>query len=222
MLQLRQQIAESLRLEQGLAPRLASTSRSGPNQYSVDHLAALLADLENRRTLLLSKFRDDDPFVVEVDAEIKQSRIALDEAKRASLIEQGTEINPALQTLQIARHSNEVDLHGEEARRQALAGQVQEMTAKLNRLSALAGQYGLLTTAVQQADAHYVSFAARREQARVSEQLDENKITNVVISQQPTESQLPLQSRGLLNVLLGFVLAAIASAVVAASLSIGA
>ena len=213
--QLKKEIAESRTLERTTAPRLATASRSGPNQYSVDHLTALLADLRNRRTLLLSKFRDDDPFITEVDAEIDQTRGALAAAKSGGVLEQASDVNPALQTLQIARRGKEVELQGEEARHKVLAQQVQSLNRTLNRLSSLAGEYSLLTSAVQQSQENYVNFSKRREQARVSEQLDQNKITNVVIAQQPTESLLPLQSRGILGFLLGVVLAALAAAVAA-------
>ena len=40
--------------------RVVTQSRTVPNQYSVERLHTMLAELQNRRTLLLEKFRPDD------------------------------------------------------------------------------------------------------------------------------------------------------------------
>src|ERR1019366_15417 len=51
-------------------PRVITQSRTISNQYSVDHLVAMLAELQNKRTQLLSKFRPDDRLVLEASQEI--------------------------------------------------------------------------------------------------------------------------------------------------------
>ena len=216
--QLKQEIVQSELLQARLAPRQETLSRSGVNQYSVDHLTALLAELNNRRAQQQSKFRDDDPFLKETDAEIAATQSALAKARTTEEFERATDVNPALQSVQTALATKRVDLAGWVAKQAVLRQQIRSDTEMLNHLSDVSGQYDLLTSQVQQARENFVDYGRRREQARVSDILDQSKITNVVVAQEPTESQIPSQSRLLLNLMLGLVLAAFASiAVVLAS-----
>ena len=216
--QLKQEIVQSELLQARLSPRQETLSRSGVNQYSVDHLTALLAELINRRTMQASKFRDGDPFLQETDKEIEVTRKALAGARSNEQFEQASDVNPALQSVQTGLATKRVDLAGWVAKQTVLRQQIRSDTERLNHLSDVSGQYDLLTSQVQQARENFVDYARRQEQARVSDILDQSKITNVVVAQEPTESQLPSQSRLLLNVVLGLVLAAFASiAVVLAS-----
>ena len=158
-----------------------------------------------------SKFRDDDPFLQETDKEIEVTRKALAGARSTETIETASDVNPALQSVRTGLATKRVDLAGWVAKQTVLRQQIRSDTAMLNHLSDVSGQYDLLTSQVQQARQNFVDYARRQEQARVSEMLDQDKITNVVVAQQPTQSQLPSQSRLLLNIVLGLVLAAFAS-----------
>ena len=209
--QLKQEIVQSELLQARLLPRQETLSRSGMNQFSVDHLTALLTELVNRRTMQASKFRDDDPLLQETDKEITTTRNALAGARATENFEQASDVNPALQSVQTGLATKRVDLAGWQAKQTVLRQQIKSDTEMLNHLSDVSGRYDLLTSEVQQARESFVDYARRQEQARVSEMLDQNKITNVVVAQQPTESQIPSQSRLVLNVLLGLVLAAFAS-----------
>ncbi len=216
--QLRQEIAQSELLQGRMAPRQETLSRSGMNQYSVDHLTALLVELNNRRAQQASKFRDDDPFLQETDKEIDVTRKALAGARTSEQIEQASDVNPALQSVVTGLATKRVDLAGWQAKQAVLRQQIRSDTELLNHLSDVSGQYDLLTSEVQQARESFVDYARRQEQARVSEMLDQNKITNVVVAQEPTESRIPASSKLVLNVILGLVLGAFASlAVVLAS-----
>ncbi len=209
--QLKQEILQSELLQARLSPRQETLQRSGLNQFSVDHLTALLADLVNRRTMQASKFRDEDPLLQETDKEIETTRKALAGARTTENFEQASDVNPALQSVQTGLATKRVDLAGWQAKQTVLRQQIKSDTEMLNHLSDVSGQYELLTSEVLQARENYVNYARRQEQARVSEMLDQNKITNVVVAQEPTESQIPSQSRLLLNIVLGLVLAAFAS-----------
>lgn len=211
--ELKSEITASLHLEHSLASRVMTTEQQGPNQYSIDHLTSSLADLQNKRTLLASKFREGDPFLKEIDIEIQQTASALAAAKQSSVLAHSSDINPALQALQVAREAKQVDLHGYEAREDTLRKEIAASSSNLDHLTRIAGTYAGLATAADQAQRDLKVYAQRREEERVAEQLSQSKITNVIVAQQPTESYLPVQSRGLLNIALSVVLGFLAGMV---------
>ena len=81
----------------------------------------MLAELQNRRTLLLAKFRHDDRMVLEADKEITDTKAALENATKLTGVEQSTDVNPIHQTLEIDLAKQQAELAGLQDRRQALA-----------------------------------------------------------------------------------------------------
>jgi uncharacterized protein involved in exopolysaccharide biosynthesis len=216
--QLQTEIEKSIAVEGTLSPRLNTTRSSQPNQYSVDHLTTLIAELENRRVAQTSKFREDDEFVKETDAEIAKTKQALQQAASTELYQETTDINPVLQGIQAGLESKRVQLAGLEAKGAVLRNQLSANNSVLNHLTDVSGNYDVLVANVQQAQNSYNQYAGRRELARVSGGLDLSKITNVVVAEEPTESLLPSSSHVLINLLLtlAFALCATATAVLIA------
>src|SRR4029077_6133907 len=59
-----------------LKPRVVTQTRVLPNQYLVERLNTMLAELNNQRTALLAKFRSDDRLVVRLEEQIKDTNTA--------------------------------------------------------------------------------------------------------------------------------------------------
>ena len=57
------------------SPRIVTQSRVLPNQYSVERLNTMLAELENRRTQALMKFRPEERIVIEKDGKQKDEEL---------------------------------------------------------------------------------------------------------------------------------------------------
>jgi uncharacterized protein involved in exopolysaccharide biosynthesis len=60
---------------------------------------------------------------------------------------------------------------------------------------------------MKQAEDNYYLYAKKREESRIADELDRQKITNVSIAEVPTPAQLPSSPNRLLNLALGLVLA---------------
>jgi|SRR5450631_597941 len=189
--QLQQEVSQGEMTAKRIDQRLITQRRSIPNQYSVDHLTTLLAELNNRRAMQISKFRDDDEFIKETDAEIAQTKHALEMANSALVYEEATDVNPVLENVQSGLETRRVELAGLRAKEGALRQQISENTIRLNHLTDMAGQFNALSIAVQRVRENYTEYAKRREEARVSELLDQNKITNVVVTQPPNRVKHP-------------------------------
>jgi uncharacterized protein involved in exopolysaccharide biosynthesis len=200
-------IADSRTQLAAAPPRVVTQSRTVPNQYSVERLHTMLAELQNRRTLLLSKFRPDDRMVLEADQEISDTRAALEKATRLTGVEQSTDVNPIHQTLQIDVAKQQAELAGEEARRQTLARQSWIYRQQLMKLGNATATHDDLVRTQKEAEDNYLLYAKKAEEARIAESLDQQKISNVAIAETPTVPHLPSKPNVPLNLALGVLLA---------------
>jgi uncharacterized protein involved in exopolysaccharide biosynthesis len=201
--ELRQQVA-------ALSPRIATQSRVLPNQYSVERLNTMLADLENRRTLALMKFRPDDRTVLEIEGEIANTRSALDHAGKLTATEQSSDVNPIRQSLDGELARSEIQSTGLKARRDSLSVTLADYKTRLARLEGASVQEDALQRSVKVSEEHYLLYAKKQEEARIADSLDRQKIANVAIAEAPVEHYLPTKPNVPLNLALGFIIAVVA------------
>jgi uncharacterized protein involved in exopolysaccharide biosynthesis len=204
-------IAKGQQQMESLAPRVVTQSRALPNQYSAERLNTLIVELQNRRTQLLTKFRSDDRLVKEVDQQLKNTRAALDKASRETATEQSTDLNPLRQTLETELARGRVDQAGGIGRREMLAGQLKEYEVQLSRLEGITAEYDDLNRRVKESADNYELYKKKAEEARITDELDQNKITNVSIAEAPVQPHLPVRPNRPLNLILGVFLGALLS-----------
>jgi uncharacterized protein involved in exopolysaccharide biosynthesis len=198
------------RVEQQLAvlpKRIVTQSRQLPNQYSAERLNTMMVELQNRRTQLLTKFRPEDRLVREVDEQIRTTREALLKAEHKTAVEENTDLNPLRQTLETELSRARLDQAGARARRDTLAGQLQQYEGALKKLEGDTTRHNDLQRQVKEAEDNYQLYAKKREEARIGDELDRQKITNVSIAEAATASQIPSSPNRSVNLALGVVLA---------------
>lgn len=198
------------KLEQQLAvtpKRIITQSKSLPAQYSAERLNTMLVELQNRRTQLLTKFRPDDRLVMEVDEQIRTTRQALAKAEQQTSVEQATDLNPLRQTLETELSRARLDQAGALARRATLAGQLRDYQDSLKKLEGDTAKHDDLQREIKEAEGNYQLYATKREEARIADELDRQKITNVSIAEAPEVPQIPSSPNRPLNFLIGLGLA---------------
>ncbi|MEZ5352483.1 MAG: hypothetical protein R2762_07585 [Bryobacteraceae bacterium] len=166
-------------------PRIGTTLRNLPNQYSVERLNTLLVELANRRTELLAKFRPDDRMVLQIDKQIAQTRTALDNVSSQSSAEQTSDVNPLRQQAEIELTRTEQALRGAAARAETLARQNRDNRAALKRLALAGPREADLVRRLTEAEQNYSIYAKKRDMLRVDGLLDQHKIANVVVAEPP-------------------------------------
>jgi uncharacterized protein involved in exopolysaccharide biosynthesis len=202
-----QKIAGTRRQLAAAQPRVVTQTRTLSNQYSVDHLNSMLAELRNRRTGLLAKFRPEDRMVQEVDQEIANTQAALDEAVKMTGVDQATDINPLHQALAIDLAKQETELSGIDSRRQVLAGQTAAYRGQLTKLGGATAAFDDLVRTQKEAEDNYLLYSKKTEEARIAESLDRQKIANVAIAETPIEPHVPFKPNVPLNLALGVFMA---------------
>ena len=183
---------------EGLSGRIATQSRRVPNMYSVERMNTMLIELQNRRTELLSKFRPTERVVTQLDQQIADTQKALQAADSRTATEEATDVNPLRQTL-------ESDLARGQGYAAGLAGRIQSMRAQdqayrqqLTRLESQLPVEQQLLREVKLAEDNYLLYTRKREEARIGQRMDQQKIANVVVAEAP---QVPALPRGRLNTL---------------------
>ncbi len=202
------------RVEQQLGAipkRIVTQSRQLPNQYSAERLNTMMIELQNRRTQLLTKFRPDDRLVKEVDEQIRTTQNALERAEQKTSVEEATDLNPLRQTLETELSRARLDQSGARARRDTIAGQLQQYEGALKNLESDTAKHDDLQREKKEAEDNYQLYAKKREEARIADELDRQKITNVSIAEAATVPQLPSSPNRPLNLVLGVFLAAFLS-----------
>src|SRR3989440_1590906 len=198
------------RVEQQLAAipkRIVTQSRQLPNQYSAERLNTMMVELQNKRTQLLTKYRPDDRLVREVNEQIRTTRDALSHAEQKTSVEEATDLNPLRQTLETELSRARLDQAGAKARHDTLASQLGQYDASLKKLEGDTAKHDDLQRAKKEAEDNYQLYAKKREEARIADELDRQKITNVSIAEAATVSQLPSSPNRPVNLVLGIVLA---------------
>src|SRR6266576_925761 len=202
------------RIEQQLTTtpkRIVTQSKSIPAQYSAERLNTMMVELQNRRTQLLTKFRPDDRLVREVDAQIRTTKEALAKAESQTATEQQTDLNPLRQTLETEYSRARLEQTGAQARRDTLAAQLRDYEGSLRKWEGDTTKHNDLQRQVKEAEENYQLYAKKREEARIADELDRQKITNVSIAEAATVAQIPSSPNRPVNLILGIVLAGVLS-----------
>jgi uncharacterized protein involved in exopolysaccharide biosynthesis len=168
-------------------------------------------DLELKRTELLTKFKPDYPLVKEVDSQIADTKSAIAGEEGKPLRELTTDQNPTYQYVNTELAKAKAELSGLQAREaatRATVGMYRGLAENLEKKGIL--QKGLLRS--QKADEeNYLLYLRKQEEARISDALDQQRILNVVVAEQPVVPVLPVSSPWLI-VAVGLVLGILAGA----------
>ena len=183
-----------------MAQRIPTQSRRLPNQYSVERLNTMIAELQNRRTEMLTKYRGADRNVTQLDQQIADTTRALDEARTRVTTEDQTDVNPLRQSLEAELTREQGTDAGLRGRIQTMRAQDQAYQTQLAKIEAVVPVEQQLQRDAKVAEDNYMLYTKRREEARIGRRMDQEKIANVVLAEHP---HIPLLPRGRGGPLLG-------------------
>jgi uncharacterized protein involved in exopolysaccharide biosynthesis len=149
-------------------------------------LRSNLYNLQLKRTELLQKFDPSYRAVQDVEAQIQQVRSALADAEARPLREEVVDQNPLHEMIQAEIARARADLSGLRARHTALAASIQQMRQQTIRLQEEEKLQQDLTRAAKIAEDNYLLYLRKQEEARIGDELDQQRVANVVIAQAAT------------------------------------
>ena len=167
------------------ATRVTTQSRDVPNQYAMERLNTMLAELKNHETEMLTKYRPDDRMVLEVRQQIAQTESALKAAGENHVVEQATDVNPLRQQLESDLAEAMGKIAGLDARRATLARQMGEYSAGLDKLSSATAARTGLERQVNEAESLYLLYSRKYEESRASSAMNDDRIANIGVLEAP-------------------------------------
>lgn len=190
--------------------RLTTQVKSSDDATVLQQLKSTLLTLELKRTELLTKYQPSYRLVQEVDKEIADTRASIASEESKPLREETTDQNPTYGWIgtELARAKSDYSsLKAREVALQAIVSVYQQNTLQLEEKDL--AQQDLMRTAKADED-NYLLYLRKREEARMTEALDNQRILNVAIAETPSVPSLPTDDRWLYG-LVGTLMAACVS-----------
>ncbi len=191
--------------------RLRTVERSITNQYSQERLNTALVDLQNRRAELVRRYAPSDRQILELDDKIANTKLAVVDSANRPATEMASDVNPVYQQLSAAVAMAAGEVSGTVAQRTMLQNQFDQAQHRLDELETATVDVNALKRAQAQATAEYTLYAQRTSDARVSAQLDKEKLFDVSLVQPPFSTTEPVRPRPVLYGVTGLVFALLAA-----------
>lgn len=196
-------------------PKRETTSiRQSDNPQLMERMKSTLLDLELKRTDLLAKFEPTYRPVQEVEQQIAQTKAAIEAAEKAPLRDETTDRDPTYETLRSELAKSQTDLAALQARTAATSSLVRAYKKESEELDDKEILHQDMVRTAKADEDNYMLYLRKQEEARISDALDRQRISNVVVAE-PAAVPFVAQSRWLFVLLLGGLLSALASVVVA-------
>jgi uncharacterized protein involved in exopolysaccharide biosynthesis len=163
----------------------------------IEDAQARIVTLEMKRAELLQKFTPSYRGVVEIDAQIREARAAVAEARSAPVREETIADNPTRQWLDTEATRVKAEHAAAEARVRALSAAVGRYRARAESLDVNEAEEEALLQAVAAAEEKFRLYAQKQEEARISDELDRTRIANVAVAEAPSVQFKPTRTPSL-------------------------
>jgi uncharacterized protein involved in exopolysaccharide biosynthesis len=182
-----------------------SQIRTADDAQVMRDVKSRILELEARRTELLQKYTPEYRGVMEIDAQLKQARGALVDAQKSPIREETIADNPTRQWLETEMARTRTENEALRARAQSLASAVSQYRSSAAVLGIRDVEQQDLERTLKAAEAKYLLYVQKREEARISDALDKDRIANVVVAESPSVDFKPERKPGvaMLPILLG-------------------
>jgi uncharacterized protein involved in exopolysaccharide biosynthesis len=183
--------------------RQNTQERAIPNQYSIEQLNTLLAQLQNKHTELLAKYLPGDRLVEENEQQIANTSAALHDARTNISRENSTDVNPVWQQVNSALAQTRTELQALRGKRTSLSSQIAQLESQLASVEGSTVDFSTLHRKVAELENNYQLYSQKRDEAQISDAMDEHKLLNVAVAQAPTLSYIPYRPKPVLDIALG-------------------
>lgn len=183
--------------------RQTTQVRTIPNDYSIERLNTMLAELQNQRTALLTKFTPRDRMVQQIDQQIADTKANLKKAESLTSQEHDTDINPVWQAVSGSIIQNETQREALKAKHAALTQQIASLQNQLGGVEGSTVDYSTLRQKVSDLQNNYQLYTQKANEAQIADQMNANRLLNVAVAQSPSFSVTAFHPRPVVDMVLG-------------------
>jgi polysaccharide biosynthesis protein PslE len=154
--------------------------------------------------LLAKDYREDSRLVGNVRKEIQVVQKFLN-AQQESLDRKMRTANPVYQEVEKEMLKAEAELSSKQAGAITLAQQLEQLESEIQAIDHKEYEFRNLQRSLKTNETNYMTYVEKYEDARISEDLNRQNISNITIIQPPTTPGNPLPSKRPLKLILGFM-----------------
>jgi uncharacterized protein involved in exopolysaccharide biosynthesis len=175
----------------------------------IDDAKAQLLTLQLREQELLQKYQADTPMVVNLRKEIQivQDFIRRQEEDLKGKVRTGQNI--IYQDIEREMIRAQADLSSQEAKSFALMGQITQLDKEIQTLDLRENQLQDLKRELASNETNYKTYLEKVEEARISDDLNRQKMANISVIQAADEPLKPIRPRKKLNIIIGIIVGAV-------------
>lgn len=189
------QRADELKAEQAAAPQRQTTvMKKSDNAQLLAQLNSALLSLELKRREMLTRYAPDYPLVRENEAQIADAQRALAEAQQRPVEETTTDRTPAQDWIATEITKTETDRAALQAEGASIEEDIREAKALAVKIDGDGQVQEDLAREVKTSEERYLVYVRKRDEARISDLLDQKRIVNVSIAEAATVPAFPSSS----------------------------
>ena len=199
-----QQIA-SQQAELKRIPQRQNKESKTVQNMALQQLKPQMLQLETERAELLSRYQPGSSRIREIDAKLKAGHDILTREKESTVQETTTDVNPTWQTLDGELAKAQAEAASYRAAQATEAAQVTALREQLKTMTTDGVTIERLERKVESDKEAYMSYVRKGEEARAAEALNQSRILNVSVVQDPTAPLEPISPRIKLNLITGLL-----------------
>jgi uncharacterized protein involved in exopolysaccharide biosynthesis len=197
-----------------LPDRQTTQVRTSDNPQLMQNMKSKLLELELKRTELLSKFEPTYRPVQEVEEQIVQTHAAIEAAEKTPLRDETTDRDPTYEAVRSELAKAKAELAGAEAGAVATTALVRSYRTENEQLDRKELLHQDMARSAKADEENYMLYLRKAEEARISDALDRQRFSNVVVAEPAAVPFMP-QARWVLVFGLGALFASLASVILA-------
>jgi len=169
-----------------------------------------LLELQLKEQDLRRKYTENNPFVINSRREIELVDQFLKDQEEgiAGKVKTG---NPVYQNMEIELFRAEGDLNAQVAKAEALNVQLRQLDGEIAMLDMSENKVQNLKREIEINEKNYKTYSDRQEEARISEAMNNMKLSNISVIQAAAVPTVPIKPNNKLNVVLGIIMGTLSS-----------
>jgi uncharacterized protein involved in exopolysaccharide biosynthesis len=195
--------AEETALKQ-IPQRRTKESKTVQNM-ALQQLKPQMLQLETERAELLSRYQPTSSRIREIDAKLQAGHEILTREKQSDVQETTTDVNPTWETLDRDLAEARTEAASYQAAQKTEAAQIATLRDQLKTMTTDGVTIERLERQVASDKEAYLSYVRKGEEARAAEALNQSRILNVSVVQDPTNPIEPVSPRIKLNLVAGLM-----------------
>ncbi len=190
-------------------PKLQTKESKTVQNFALQQLKPQMLQLETERAELLTRYQPGSERIRAIDAKLKAGRDIVAREKQNDVQEVTTDVNPTWQTLDSDLAKARAEAASYKAAQATEAAQVASLRDQLKTMTSEGVTIETLQRQVDSDKEAYLSYVRKGEEARAAEALNQSRILNVSVVQDPTTPIEPVSPRIQLNLITGLLFAMI-------------